>query len=659
MTLSPDAAFQQGLALHQQGRLDQAEALYRDVLAAQPQHFGALHLTGLLHYQHGRFAAAVEWIERAIAVNPGVPDAHSNLALALLELKRPQEALARIDHAMGLRPPSPESLNNRGNALQALHRPAEALAEYDRALGLRPDYALAHSNRGNALRTLGRPAEALTAYDRALQIVPGYPDALNNRGRTLRDFKRFGEAAQVFAPLLSIVPLRPHVPGLWFDSRLQICDWADYDGTVATLSAALERGEPVDVPQSAASYVLSPAVLRRCAETEVAGYGPGAARPPVSRARDGKRRHLAYLSYDFRTHAVAALIAGLIERHDRARFEVSAISYGPDDGGALRRRLQAGFDSFHDVSRQDDAAVAALMRSRGVDIAVDLAGLTAFHRIGILAARAAPVQVNYLGFPGTSGAPFVDYIIADPHTIPAGQERFYSEQVVRLPDTYQANDDARDPAAMASSRGNHGLPAEGFVFCSFNNAFKIRPQMFDIWMRLLRQVEGSVLWLLDDNKEATAILKREAERRGVPAARLVFAPREAMDAHVARQRHADLFLDTFPYNAHTTGSDALWVGLPLLTLAGQTFASRVATGLLHAAGVPELVAHTAADYEALALALARDPARLAAVKDKLNDVRQSRLFDTRRFCRNIESAYETMQARHLRGEAPAAFDVVA
>jgi predicted O-linked N-acetylglucosamine transferase (SPINDLY family) len=657
MISSPDATFQQGVALHQQGRLDDAEAFYRSVLAAQPLHFGALHLTGLLEYQRGRFAAAADRIERAIAANPAVPDAYSNLALALLELKRPQEALEKIDHALGLRPPSPELLNNRGNALQALNRPAEALADYDRALALRPDFAMAHSNRGSALRALGRPAEALAAYDRALEIAPGYPEALNNRGRTLRDFKRFDEAVQAFAPLLSIVPAPPHVPGLWFDSRLQMCDWAGYDRTVAMLSAAMERGERVDVPQSAASYVLSPGILRKCAEVEVAGYSSISAPPILAADRGKKRIHLAYMSYDFRTHAVAALIAGLIEKHDRERFEVTAISYGPDDGGTLRRRLERGFDRFHDVSQQSDPAVAELMRRLEVDVAVDLAGLTAFNRIGILAARAAPVQVNYLGFPGTSGARFVDYIIADPSTIPAGQERFYIEKVVRLPATYQANDDARDPAASASSRADHGLPAQGFVFCSFNNSFKIRPQMFDVWMRLLKQVEGSVLWLLDDSATATINLRREAACRGVSAERLVFAPRLAMEAHVARQRHADLFLDTFPYNAHTTGSDALWVGLPMVTLAGQTFASRVAAGLLHAADVPELVTHTLADYETLALALARDPARLAAVKDRLKNVRHSSLFDTNRFCRHIEGAYRTMHERHMRGEAPAAFDV--
>jgi protein O-GlcNAc transferase len=654
----PTVPFQHGLALHQQGRLDDAEALYRTVLAAQPAHFGALHLTGLIHYQRGRFVAATEWIGRAIAVDPAVPDAYSNLALALLELRQPAQALEKTEHALRLRPDSPEFLNNRGNALQSLNRPAEALADYDRAIALRPGFALAHSNRGNALRTLGRADEALAAYDRALQAAPGYAEALNNRGRLLRDFKRFDEAARSFAPLLSQAPPPPYAPGLWFDSRLQTCDWAGYDKTVEVLGAAIERGERADVPQSAASYLLSAATLRKCAELSVAAEYPLVAAPlPVASGPRKKRIHLAYLSSDLRNHPVGTLVVGLIEKHDREKFEVTAISFGADDGSPLRKRLEGAFDRFHDVQQQSDAAVAALMRRLDVDIAIDLNGLTAFHRIGILAERAAPLQVNYLGFPGTTGASFVDYIIADPHVVPPGEERFYSEKVVRLPDTYQPNDDRRDPALSRASRAQHGLPAEGFVFCSFNNSFKIRPLMFDIWMRLLGQVEGSVLWLLDDNAAAVANLRREAGQRGVSADRLVFAPRLSPEAHVARQRHADLFLDTFPYNAHTTGSDALWAGLPIITLAGDTFASRVAAGLLQAAGVPELVTHAPADYESLALALARDPGRLADVKARLKDVRRSKLFDTSRFCGHIERAYTTMYERCLRGEAPASFDV--
>jgi predicted O-linked N-acetylglucosamine transferase (SPINDLY family) len=353
-------------------------------------------------------------------------------------------------------------------------------------------------------------------------------------------------------------------------------------------------------------------------------------------------------------------MAELFERHDRRHFEVTGLSYGPDDRSAMRARLQAGLDRFVDVRGMGDRQVAEWMRDRGIDIAVDLKGFTAGNRAGIFAWRGAPLQVDYLGFPATMGASFIDYIIADRHIIPTELEGAYAEKVVRLPDSYQVNDRQRRIAEHTPSRAEMGLPQRGFVFCSFNNSYKIRPALFDVWMRLLRRVEGSVLWLLHDNAAAIENLRRHAEARGVAADRLVFAPRLELDAHLARHRLADLFLDTFPVNAHTTASDALWAGLPLVTLRGETFVSRVAASLLATVGLSELIADNLADYEALALKLATTPALLTELREKLQAVRLSTpLFDTDRFCRHIESAYRTMHERQLAGAPPQSFDVAA
>jgi predicted O-linked N-acetylglucosamine transferase (SPINDLY family) len=655
----PATQFQQGFALHRQGRLDEAEAIYRGVLASQPAHFGALHFTGLIHYQRGALAEAVEWIGRALAVNPASPEAHSNLGLALLDLKRPEEALASHERSLKLRPDVPDTLNNRGNALQALNRPAEALADYDRALQLRPDYAMAHSNRGNALRALGRLEEAVASFDRALQLAPDFDAALNNRGRALRDLKRFEAAAASFARLVAVAPHQPYAAGMLLDTRLQYCDWTDYETTSAAIVAAVERGERADAPFSFLCHATSARAQRRCAELFVASEYP-APSPLVAGGHRRDRVRLAYLSADFHGHATAYLVAELFERHDRARFEVAGLSYGPDDHSAMRARLKAGLDDFVDVSGLSDRQVAELMRDRAIDIAVDLKGFTANNRAGIFAWRGAPLQVAYLGFPATMGASFIDYIIADPVVIPPHLESAYAEKVVRLPDSYQVNDRKRRIAEASPGRVEAGLPAKGFVFCSFNNSYKIRPAMFDVWMRLLRQVEGSVLWLLADNAAAAENLRRHAEASGVAADRLVFAPRLDLDAHLARHRLADLFLDTFPVNAHTTASDALWTGLPLVTLRGETFVSRVAASLLAAVGLPELITDSLADYEALALKLARTPALLAAIREKLQAGRATApLFDTDRFRRHIESAYLTMYERHLSGAAPESFDVAA
>jgi predicted O-linked N-acetylglucosamine transferase (SPINDLY family) len=369
---------------------------------------------------------------------------------------------------------------------------------------------------------------------------------------------------------------------------------------------------------------------------------------------------VAYLSADYHSHATAYLAAGLFEAHDQSRFEAIAISFGPDDSSEMRQRLTRAFDRFIDVRDKSDHAVAALLREMEIDIAVDLKGFTQDARPGILAHRPAPVRVNYLGHPGTMGARYIDYLIADRRIVPEGHERHYAEKIVCLPDSYQANDRKRRIAERMPARVDEGLPDTGFVFCSFNGSFKITPEVFDIWVRLLKAADGSVLWLLDDNAAAVRNLKREAEARGVSAQRLVFAPRRPLDEHLARHRLADLFLDTLPCNAHTTASDALWAGLPLLTCAGNTFAGRVAASLLFAVGLPELITDSLPSYEALAMNLARDPAALAALKAKLVAQRNTApLFDTERFARHLESAYVTMWERAQRRMPAESFSVAA
>jgi predicted O-linked N-acetylglucosamine transferase (SPINDLY family) len=518
---------------------------------------------------------------------------------------------------------------------------------------------MAHSNRGNALRALGRLEEAVASFDRALQLAPDFDAALNNRGRALRDLKRYDEAAQSFARLLAMTPQQPYAPGMLLATRLNTCDWTDFEKISAAIVAAVERGERADAPFSFFCHATSAKAQLRCAEAFVAFEFP-APSPLVTRASRHEHVRLAYLSADFHGHATAYLMAELFEHHDRARFEVVGLSYGPDDSSAVRARLKVGFDRFVDVRGISDRQVAELMRDQGIDIAVDLKGFTADNRASIFAYRGAPLQVSYLGFPATMGTPFIDYIIADRRIIPPELESAYSEKAVRLPDSYQVNDRKRRIADRTPSRAEMGLPDGGFVFCSFNNNYKILPPVFDVWMRLLRSVEGSVLWLLQDNAGAVDNLRRHAEARGVAADRLVFAPRLELDQHLARHRLADLFLDTFPVNAHTTASDALWAGLPLVTLRGETFVSRVAASLLAAVGLPELITDSLADYEALALKLARTPALLAAIREKLQAGRATApLFDTDRFRRHIESAYLTMYERHLSGAAPESFDVAA
>jgi protein O-GlcNAc transferase len=694
-TVMGSTEFQQARAHHQKGELAQAERLYKTVLAHQPQHFDALHLLGLLALQCDQALTGLELIGKALQINPTSCAAHLNMGNALRSLRRFNDALASYDRAIAIKPDYAEALNNRGVTLEDLGRLPDALASFEQALHLKPDYVDALSNRGNACRAMKRSAEALTSYeqaltlnpghvqswhnrgvalqdlmrhdealasyDRALEIQPAYAEALNNRADVLQALKRPEEACTGYERLLQTSPSFPYAAGKLLHSQLHSCVWHQHAQSIEHITQAVNRGELVDTPSYFLAVSASPAAQLKCARTYIAAKHPDSHQPLWAGEHYAHERiRVAYLSADFHSHATSYLMAELFETHDKSRFDVVAISFGPNARSSMRERLERSFTQFIDVRDKSDLDIARMLRSLEIDIAVDLKGFTQGSRTGIFAHRAAPLQVNYLGYPGTLGADYMDYIIADAHVIPPGYEAFYAEKVVRLPDSYQVNDSKRAIAPDTPSRAAVGLPDTGFVFCSFNNNYKITPDIFDIWMRLLQKVEGSVLWLLEDNPAASRNLQKEAELRGISRTRLVFAPRMALDAHLARHRLADLFLDTLPINAHTTASDALWAGLPVLTCMGEAFASRVAASLLHAVGLSELVTHHLKDYESLALTLALTPGLLADIKAKLERNRATfPLFNTNRYRQHIEGAYATMHARHQQGLQPASFAIQA
>ena len=677
---------------HQAGQIADAERLYLQILQGNPSDFDAKHLLGVIRHQQGRSVEAAELIAGALRSNPtsaralsnyglilselgrldealaaldraltgnDLPDAHNTRGHVLLRLGRNEDALESFDRALALHPGYVEAHNNRGNALQGLRRYADALASYDRALTLRPDYPEAHYNRGSALRQLKRDAEALAAFDNALALRPGYAEALFSRGDALAQLKRYAEAIASYDRAIAIWPDHPHALSGLIDTTLAICDWKRTDELTSRLAAGIAGGAAIVNPFTLIRLTDDPAQHRQCAEA-FARDRIKSARPTL---RDpGKWTHdkirVAYLSADYHGHATAYLIAELIELHDRTRFEIIGVSFGPDDGSDIRKRVAGAFDRFLDVRAKSDREIAALLATLKVDIAVDLKGYTQDSRPDILSFRPAPIQAQWLGYPGTLGADFIDYVIADEAVAPFEHAPFYSEKIIQLPGCYQSNDRERAIAERTPARRETGLPEAGFVFCCFNNSFKILPPVFDVWMRLLREVPGSVLWLLQDNAVAEENLRSAATARGVDPARLVFAGRVKLEDHLARHRLADLFLDTLPYNAHTTASDALWAGLPMLTCQGNAFAGRVAASLLKAVGLPELVTHNLADYEALALRLAGDPGLLHGIRARLEGGRLKRpLFDTDSFRRGIEAAYQRMWETWQRGEPAQAFRV--
>ena len=625
-----------GAAYAGAGRLDEAVTRYDRAISLQPDFADAHSNRGAALREKGRLVEALDSFDLAIACRPDFAEAHSNRGIVLKALGRSEEALLSYDRAILLNPRSSSALYNRGNALHDVRRLDDALASFDQAIAQRPDYAEAHCNRGNTLHALGRLDAAVESFDRAIRFRPGFATAYANRGNALHEMKRLDAALQSYEEAVRLDPGNAETLGRLLFLRAHMCEWPSAHDAIdiAALGVDTDAVTPFNMLALDDDARRS---LRRSTRWAKAKYPPRA--PACARPLDGSTRiRLGYFSADFHVHATMWLIAKLLEAHDKSRFEIHAFSFGPDRRDAMRQRAVDAVDVFHDVRGLSDAAVAELARGQGIDIAVDLKGYTQDARPAIFAYGAAPVQIAYLGYPGSSGADFIDYIIADPVVVPSSKRSCYSEKQICLPHSYQVNDDGRPIAESVPDREAFGLPRDGFVFCCFNNSFKISPREFDVWMRLLTQVEGSVLWLLRDNRWAEANLCREAERRGVADGRLIFADRAALPDHLARHRHADLFLDTFACNAHTTASDALWAGLPLLTLLGDAFAARVAGSLLHAVGLPELAVDRVEDYEQLALALARDPQRLAAIRAKLAGQRLAHHCSIRAASRAILSA---------------------
>jgi protein O-GlcNAc transferase len=698
-----------GIAAHQQGRIADAERAYLAVLKIERDAFDALHLLGVIRWQQQRHSEAATLIERAVRINPRSAEAMSNLALVLQSLGRDIEAIALCDRALAIAPHYVKAHYNRGNALRAAHRFAEALASYDEAHALDPGNLDVLLNRGVALKALGRTAEALESYDKALALSPRHPEALYNRANSLHALGRHEEALASYDKALSFKPQdpeihykraetleklerdreaiesyqhahalgHPHAPGARAYYQLSICKWDQIEELRAALPLRIATGGMVE-PMIAMAFGLSPIDQFKAAKRYVEHILPAAAKRATSDSRDFQRGgsrerarsthrggerlgkiRIAYLSSDFRSHPVGYLTAELFERHDRTRFHVIGVSLSADDGSEIRSRLSRSFDEFHDVTSETDRSVAQRMVDLGVHIAIDLNGHTGGARPGILACRPAPVQASYLGYAGTTGARFIDYAIADATALPFDQQPYYSEKIVHLPDSFFVYDSTRQLSSRLPTRREGGLPEDALVLCCFNRSYKLTAPIFDIWMRLLAAVDGSVLWLSRTNELTKENLRREAGSRGVDAGRLVFAPRvDLLEEHLARLRLADLFLDTLPYNAHATAIDALRAGVPIITCRGDAFAGRIGASLLTAIGLKELVTANLAEYEALALRLGTDSAMRQSFRRKLGDNQaNSALFDTDRLRRHIEAAYDIMWERCRRGERPQSFRV--
>jgi predicted O-linked N-acetylglucosamine transferase (SPINDLY family) len=695
------STYRTALHHHQQGQLAQAEALYRKVLEASPQHANALHYLGVIYHQNKQHDLAIKTIAEALSIEPNNSDFLSNQALALKAAGFLDEAIKTLQHALSLAPDDLEIVYNLGNAYAEYHQYEGAATSYRRILQDYPQdedlkqalchalqalgneyqqtgqYAKAESayqeairiisndaalyyNLGNAQRELGKPADAAQAYLKAIQQSPKDDDAYNNLGNVQRELGDLAAAIASYQKALDINPKLYHAKVHLVHQKQHICDWNGLDNEVIEI-----RDWVKNVPEAQISpfaFLSMPQTTaqeqKHCANHWIknrysSAFKEGKAlafKHQTEQQSLHKKLRIGYLSADFRLHPLASLITELIELHDRSAFEIYAYSYGVYDQSAERKRLEAAFDHFVDIRVLSTADAARKINQDEIDILVDLTGFTQTSRTQIVALRPAPINVSWLGFPGTmgdlEGEPLFDYILSDGFITPPTEASAYSEKLALLPHTYQPNDTKR-PIGKTKTRIEYGLPEHGFVFCCFNQTFKILPEVFDCWMRLLNQVPNSVLWLLECNQWAKANLIREAEARSINKERLIFAPRVQMAEHMARQACADLFLDTQPYNAHTTTSDALWMGLPVLTCAGNTFASRVAGSLLKAANLDELITYSLNDYENKALTLATNPDDLTRIKALLLAHREGLpLFDTPKFVKDLENLYKHIKPAH-------------
>jgi len=596
------------ITLHRQGMLNEAEKIYHDILSIEPKQVDALHLTGLLNSQRGDYRKAVYFYNKALSYDPKFAGAYHNRAIALNSLGEHTQATDSFTKALTLDPKNSDTHYNLGSVLSTQNQHEDAIKHFKLAIKYKPNFIDAYNRLCIEFNRLNRPEEASIYLKKVIKVDPENYRALTTLALTTRI----------------------------------MCEWSHFDAFSTEISMLANTTDSIE-PFYLFPWCDDPRIQFQCAQNHTqSAILPGLS--PINAIPDSndKRIRIGYISRDFRNHVVAQMTIELFELHDREKFEVFGFALGEHDDSEMRKHLVNAFDHFIEVGHHSDEEVAALIAEHNIHILVDLNGYSMGAHPRILAMRPAPVQVNYLGYIGTMGADFIDYIIVDDFSVPYNLQPYFTEKLVHLP-CYMANDKRRTISHETPSRNDVGLPEQGFVFCCFNTSYKITPQIFDIWMRCLNQVPDSVLWLMRENSVVEKNLRNEAQARGIDPQRLIFAPRTNAPNHLARQRLADLFLDTLPVNAGATACDALWIGLPLLTCPGNTFVSRMAGGLVHAAGLPELVANSLDDYEALAIQLAREPEKLQPLRNRLIANRETcLLFDSDQFRNNIEKAFITM-----------------
>ena len=683
MKLTIDQILQKAIITHKEGKFDDAVVYYRKVIELKPDFTEAYYNLGSTLYALGKLDDAVLSFKKATELKPDYVEAYRRLGAILYELGKLGESEVSYKKAIELKPDFPAVHINLGAIFEQLERFYEAEASYKKAIELKSDYMEAHFNLGNLMRVTGRLNEALESYKKVVDLKVNFREGHNNLAIVQSDLGRLNEAEVSYKNAIKLKPdyvntyvnlaitqyhqkkmeessanydraliLKPDLDYLLCASlhaKMHLCNWDDLSKYLNELTKKIDNEEKVATPFSLLSLIDEPSIHKKVSEITSNNMFPKSdVLAKILPYHNHKKIKIGYFSPDFKNHPVAYLTAELYEIHDRKKFEIHAFSFGQDTKDEMNIRIKKGVDYFHDVQKMSERNVVKLARSLEIDIAIDLAGFTGQARTNIFAMSAAPIQVNYLGYPGTMGVDYMDYLIADRIVVPENEKKNYSEKIVFMPNSYQPNDSKTKSSEKIFKREDFGLPKDGFVFCCFNKCYKINPTTFAGWMRILLKVEGSVLWLTGGNNTSMNNLKKEARKNGIDENRLIFAEHVTlMEDHLSRIKLADLFLDTLPFNAHATASDALRMGVPILTCKGNSFASRVAASLLSAVNLPEMITTTQDQYESLAIELSTNPEKMKKIKEKLaNNLTTSALYNTSLYTHHIEAAYSKMYERY-------------
>lgn len=653
-SINSETLMLEGNYYFKQSKFPEAKRIYELVLQKDPFNIQALDLLGVISLESKEYIGAIELMKRILEINPRSSFALNNIGVAYLHLKDYANAINFFNKVIEIDPDYVEALLNLGTCYQQTNNLDAAIKYFDLSILKNPSFYESYFNKANALVQIKEYFLSLDFFEKTLKLNPNHIDAIINKGISFQELGRFEEAKNCFETAYNLKPNYNFLLGTLLTSRARQCEWANLESNIKKLGKLVINHQPVAIPFSYLSLIDNPELHRLSAKI-YSEYKYPIINDKYDRSityKENAKIKIGYYSADFYNHATGYLIAELFEKHDKDNFEFFAFSYGDPPDDHYHKRIKSALN-FYDVTNINDTDVAKLSHNLGIDIAIDLKGYTDRHRVGIFANRCAPLQINYLGYPGTMGSGYYDYIIADKVIIPVDYQKYYTEKILYLPICYQVNDSTREISSVRITKEMAGLPKDAFIFCCFNNNYKIMPYIFDIWMQILLETKDSVLWLLEDNKTASDNLKKEAEIRGVNPNRLIFAERAPLDEHLSRHDLADLFIDTSPYNAHTTASDALWSGLPVLTCPGISFASRVSASLLNDLNLHELIAVDFIDYKNKAIDFAFNPEKIKNLKFKLNNEKMnSSLFKGEVFAKYIESAYTEIYKRMMQKQKP-------